>query len=120
MNIIYKDVMNYKTYLKNDEAIIIKLRIIKHIIIDKWEIKEVSSHYSMHRNTVTNIMKIYNSNVSLNIKEKIENNISLSFSNLKNNCNFLLPESTKPKSHPKIASISEENDIVTNFELLKV
>lgn len=120
MNIIHKDIMNYKTYLKNDEAIIIKLRIIKHIIIDKWEFKEVSTHYSMHRNTVTNIMNIYNSKVSLELKEKIENNISLSSHDIKNKCNFLLPESTKPKSHPKQASVSEEKDIVKNFELLKV
>lgn len=120
MNIIHKDIMNYKTYLKNDQAIIIKLRIIKHRIVDKWEIKEVSNHYSMHRNTVTNIMNIYNSKVSLDIKEKIENNISLSSYDIKNNCNFLLPDSTKPKSHPNQASISEEKDIVNNFELLKV
>ncbi|MCP4485642.1 MAG: hypothetical protein GY823_13970 [Flavobacteriaceae bacterium] len=111
--------MNYKTYLKNNEAIIIKLRIIKHIIIDKWQIKEVSNHYSMHRNTVRNIMKIYNSKVSLEIKEKIINNISLSSEDLKNKCNFLLPNSTKPKSHPKQATIQEEKDIIQNFELLQ-
>jgi CRISPR/Cas system Type II protein with McrA/HNH and RuvC-like nuclease domain len=112
--------MNYKTYLKNDEEISIKLRIIKHRIIDKWEIKEISNYYSMHRNTVTNIMNTYNSNVSLYIKEKIDNNISLSSHDLKNNCNFLLSKSTRPKSHSKQASLSEEKDIVKNFELLKV
>jgi len=74
------------------------------------EIKEFSNHYSMHRNTVTNIMNIYNSKVSLKIKEKIENNISLSANDIKNNCNFLLPESTKPKSHPNQASVSEEKN----------
>jgi len=120
MNIIHKDVMNYKTYLKNDETIIIKLRIIKHRIIDRWDIKEISNHYSMHRNTVTNIMKIYNSKASLKIKEKIEQNISLSSYDIKNNCVFLLQESTKPKSHPKQASLSEEKDIVNNFELLQI
>jgi hypothetical protein len=120
MNIIHKDIMNYKTYLKNNETIVIKLRIIKHILVDKWDIKAISNHYSMHRNTVTNIMKIYNSKVNLDIKEKIENNISLSSYDIKNNFNFLLPESTKPKFHPKQASLSEEKDIVNNFELLKI
>ena len=38
MNIITKDPMNYKSYLKEKQEIIIKLRIIKHRIVDKLKV----------------------------------------------------------------------------------
>ena len=60
MYIITKDIMNYKSYLKNHNDIIIKLRIIKHRIVDKLKVNEISEKYTMWRNTVTNIMRLYN------------------------------------------------------------
>ena len=57
MSNILKDPMNYKTYLKNNEEVTIKLRIIKHRIVDKEAIKSIAFRYSMHRNSVRNIIK---------------------------------------------------------------
>jgi hypothetical protein len=75
---ITKDIMNYKSYLKNHEEASIKLRIIKHKITDKLQIKDIAFKYSIHRNSVRNILKLYNSKASLELKNMIENNISLS------------------------------------------
>ena len=54
MNIITKDPMNYKTYLKNNEEITIKLRIIKHRIIDK----EATKGYGLKTHRFGNGLKV--------------------------------------------------------------
>lgn len=117
---ITKDVMKYKWYLKNHDEIMIKLRIVKHRIADKLQIKDISYKYSMWRNTVTNIMKLYNSTASLELKDKIEKNISMSEIEILKLWSFLVPKSRKPKSHPKQANLSEEKQIIDWYEKTKV
>ena len=120
MNIITKDPMNYKTYLKNNETISIKLRIIKHRLVDKIKIKDISDKYSMWRNTVTNIINLYNSKASPELKEKINKGESLVLSELEKLWSFLLPKSRKPHTHPKKANEIEEKQIVDWYEKTKV
>lgn len=117
---ITKDIMNYKSYLKNHDEISIKLRIIKHRIIDKIQIKDIAFKYSMWRNTITNIMKLYNNLANIKLKNKIENNISMTNEEILNLWIFLLPKSRKPKSHSKQANISEEKQIIEWYEKTKV
>jgi hypothetical protein len=116
MNNILKDPMNYKTYLKNNEIISIKLRVIKHRLVDKLQVKDIVRKYTMWRNTVTNIVKLYNNKAPKKLKEKINNNISLSSSELEKLWSFLLPLSRKPHSHPKQANLFEENQIINWYE----
>lgn len=120
MYIISKDPMRYKTYLKNNDEIIIKLRIIKHRIVDKEDINNIVYRYSIHRNTVSNIMKIYHSEASLDLKNMIENNINISSTDISRLCGFLKSKSRKPKSHPKQASKLEEEQIINWFEKTQV
>ncbi len=75
---IPKDPMTYKTYLKNSDEITIKLRIIKHRIVDKEKLINIAFRYSMHRNSVRNIMLLYESFSSDEFKKKIKYNISFS------------------------------------------
>jgi len=117
---ITKDIMNYKSYLKNHEEISIKLRVIKHRIVDKLNVQEISYKYSMWRNTVTNIMRLYNNLASLELKNKIENNISISQKEILILWNFLLPKSRKPKSHSKQANSFEEKQITDWYKKTKV
>ena len=117
---ITKDVIMYKTYLKNHQETSIKLRIIKHKIADNLQIKDIVFKYSMHRNTVRNILKLYNSKASTELKSMIENNVSLSLADIEKYCNFLLPKSTRPKSHSKQASISQENQIIEYYNKTKI
>jgi len=117
---ITKDPIMYKTYLKNHEEISIKLRIIKHRIVDKIAVNEIAFKYSMHRNSVGNIMNIYNLKVPLELKKVIESNISLTSKDISKFENFLKSSSRKPKSHSKQASISEEKQIIDWYEKTKV
>jgi len=120
MNNITKDPMNYKTYLKNNEVITIRLRIIKHRVVDKVPIKDISYRYTMHRNSVRNIMNIYNSKAPLKLKQKIKNNESLSSFDISNLCSFLFPQSRKPKTNSKQANKIEEKQIIDWYEKTKV
>lgn len=117
---ITKDIMNYKSYLKNKQEISIKLRIIKHRIVDKLKINEIKYKYSMHRNTVRNIMNLYNSKASNELKNKIENNISMSEKEILSLWAFLLSKSTRPKSNSKQANNLEEKQIIDWYEKTKV
>jgi hypothetical protein len=120
MNIITKDPMNYKSYLKENQEIIIKLRIIKHRIVDKIQIKDISFKYSMHRNTIRNIMNKYKNSANKSLKDKIQNEKHISSEEINKLCKFLLPKSRKPLSHPKQANIEEEKQIIDNYNLLKI
>ena len=120
MTNIHKDPMNYKTYLKNNEEMTIKLRIIKHRIADKESIKSISYRYSMHRNSVRNIINLYEKQASLELKNIINSNISLNSHNIENLCFFLKPKSRKPLSHSKQANDIEEKQIIDWYEKTKV
>lgn len=71
MHIISKDPMSYKTYCKNHETISIRLRIIQHRIRDGTGVQDIADRYRMHRNSVTNIMNIYEAGASPELREKI-------------------------------------------------
>ena len=88
MSIITKDIMNYKTYLKNKETINIRLRIIKHSIVDKMKNKDIAFIYSMHRNSVSNILSLYHKKAPEELKHKINNNISLTSNDIEKLCKF--------------------------------
>jgi len=120
MTNILKDPMNYKTYLKNNEEVTIKLRIIKHRLVDKEDIKDISYRYSMHRNSVRNIIKLYNREASIELKDMINSKVSLTSHNIDNLCSFLKPKSRKPLSHSKQANPLEENQIINWYEKTKV
>jgi len=120
MTNILKDPMNYKTYLKNNEEITIKLRIIKHRIVDKEAIKSISHRYSMHRNSVRNIINSYEQWASIELKNMINSKISLTSDNLGKLCLFLKWKSRKPLSHSKQANEVEEKQIIDWYEKTKV
>jgi len=120
MTNILKDPMNYKTYLKNNEEITIKLRIIKHRIVDKEAIKSISYRYSMHRNSVRNIINLYKNEASIELKNMINSKVHLTSHNTETLCSFLKPKSRKPLSHSKQANKSEEKQIIDWYEKTKV
>ena len=51
--------MSYKSYCKNEDIVTTRLRIITHRIRDRMSIQDVAYKYSMHRNSVRNIMDDY-------------------------------------------------------------
>ena len=120
MTIVTKDIMKYKSYLQNNQEVIIKLRIIKHRIVDKLSIKDISFKYSMHRNTVRNIMNTYWESAWSTLKSLIETHTHISEKEIEKLWIFLLSQSRKPHFHPKQATENEEKMIISHFELLKL
>lgn len=83
MYILSKDPMSYKQYLKKGEDISVKVRIIKSRVFHKNSIQDISVHFSMHRNSVRNIMLLYDSQACDEFKKKILCDISFSSEELK-------------------------------------
>lgn len=69
----------------------------------------------MHRNTVGNIINIYEALAPPEFREKIISGAHFSLEEIED-CTFLLPGSRKPKSHSKQASKEEETRIIADFE----
>ena len=112
--------MNYKTYCKNHETVSIRIRIIGHRVRDGTDICEIAHHYSMHRNSVTNIMHLYEAGASPEFREKISSWTHLSQKEIETLWMFLLPLSRKPHSHPKQANLAEEAKTLSDFKQVKV
>jgi hypothetical protein len=80
---------------------------------------DIAHKFSMHRNTVGNIMAIYESHAPPKFREKIILGAHFSLEEIEA-CTFLVPRSRRPKSHSKQASSKEEATIITDFGKIKV
>ncbi len=120
MSIIKKGIMSYKNFLKKWEEISVRLRIIKYRVYEKWSIQALSTYFSMHRNSVRNIMLLYESEASEDFKYKIIHNISFSSEELSQLWTFLVSQSRRPHSHSRQASFSQEQKIRSWYEKTKV
>lgn len=65
-------------------------------------------------------MNLYNKSASIELKNKIENNISMTNDEILNLWKFPLPKSRKPKYHSKQANNIEEKQIIDWYEKTKV
>jgi hypothetical protein len=111
--------MSYKTYYSKWEIILARIRVIQYRIHDGMSIWDIASKFSMHLNTVRNIMNMYKAHAPPEFREKIISGAHFSLEEIEK-CTFLLPTSRRPKSHSKQASKEEEAKIITDFEKIKV
>lgn len=107
MCIAYK--MEYK-----EEPIVARLRIVKEYILFSKKKKDIATRYSMSRNTVWNIIKLFKEKAPNNYLELLRGNKN--FNNLKETFSFLAPKSRKPNSHSKQASKKAEKSIISLFK----
>jgi putative transposase len=73
----------------------------------------------MHRNTVGNVMNIYEALAPPEFRAKIISGAHFSLEEIEA-CTFLLPRSRRPKSHSRQVSGSEEIKIIADFWKIKV
>ncbi len=119
MYILSKDVMSYKTYYSNWEIIIARIRVIQCKIHDSMSIWDIAYKFSMHRNTVRNIINIYEAHAPPEFREKIISGAHFSSKEIEA-CTFLFPRSRRPRTHSRQASSSEETKIITDFKKIWV
>lgn len=119
MDTIIKTPMSYKSYCKKGETILSRIQVIRERVHGCKQIQAIASSFSMHRNSVRNIITLYHALAPPWFQEKIMSWQHFSLEEIQH-CQFLLSKSRRPRSHSKQASIDDERKILSDFQLLKV
>jgi len=126
MNTLPREPMSYKQQIKSDE-LLTKLRIIRLVKNQRQTKVNVSQVFSCHRNTVRNIIKAFEENLSLHEQKQLLTN-SFDKVELLEKMTPVKSKSTRPKSHPSqatpdqelaIASIFREDEIKVGYQRMK-
>jgi hypothetical protein len=118
---ITKSPMSYKWFCKKWDIIIARIQVIQKRIYSKQSMKEIETSLSMHRNSIRNIMLLYESNASPGFRDKITSGSHFSLEEIEwSLCEFLRPLSRRPHAHKKQATKHQEEKILTDFEKIKV
>ena len=118
---ITKSTMSYKSFCKKGDTILARIQVIQHYVQDTMKKIDIAFKFSMGRNTVGTIMRIYESLAPPEFRKKIEWGDHFSLEELESSlCSFLAPESRKPHSHSKQVSKIEEEKILSDFGKVKV
>lgn len=113
--IIAKEAMAYKQQIKENE-LITKIRIIRSVKKDRIPLVQVASAFSAHRNTIRNIITLFETTVSDKEQQQLLNATgSVTYEELKMLYGSLLNKSRKPHSHKHAATKEEEQAIVDLF-----
>ena len=108
--------MAYKQQIKENE-LITKVRIIRSVKKDRIPIVQVANAFSCHRNTITNIIGIFEKTVGEKEQQYLlEARASLSREELVAGYTALLNKSRKPRSHKKAATESQAQEIIKLFK----
>jgi hypothetical protein len=116
VTIIAKEIMAYKQQIKENE-LITKIRIIRSVKKDRIPIVQVASAFSCHRNTITNILSIFEKTVAEKDQQRLlEAHASLRQEELVAAYPALLNKSRKPHSHKKAATENQTREIIKLFK----
>lgn len=108
--------MAYKQQIKENE-LITKIRIIRSVRKDRIPIIQVANAFSCHRNTITNILSIFENTVTEKDRQRLLNShASLSLEELATGYSALLNKSRKPHSHKKAATENQTQGIIKLFK----
>ena len=110
--IIAKEPMTYKQQIKGHE-LITKVRIIRSVKKDRIPIAQVAKAFSCHRNTVGNILDLFEAISDKDQAQLLES--SFTHEALFASFGALLNKSRKPLSHKKQAAIGQEEAIKKLF-----
>lgn len=107
--------MTYKENCKATGSVLAKLLIVKDVLIHKIPQKAVARIYSCHKNTVYEIVRCFRENAREEHHRYLKNQASLT-KNIIDKFSFFEYESRAPKSHPKMATKEQENEILKIFK----
>ena len=107
--------MSYKEQRKGDE-LITKYRIILDVLRQNHPATTVAEKYSMHRNTIGNIINAFKTNIPTVLqKELLAASSNLSRCEIQEKLTPILNKTTKPYRNKRCATVSQEKLILTFF-----
>lgn len=115
---IPKEPMSYKLY-KQENELVTKLRIIRRVLTDEWSQGNTAVSFSCHRNTVSHLVGTFSRLIPGDDQRRLLT-ASLSEEQIADLLSPLCDQSTKPHSHPRMATIEQANRVETIFHDLKV
>ena len=114
MDILPPAVMSYKD-LKKENELLTKLQIVKLFKIKKYSKTSIAKAYKCHRNTINNIIKSFDKNISLDEQETLLKQTN-KIETIRDIMKPLQSKSTKPISrHPKQATKEQELKVIEIF-----
>ncbi len=115
VSILAKEVMEYKEQIKENE-LITKIRIIRYVKKEHLPIIQVAKSFSMHRNTIGNILRTFELAIPLADQALLlQPGISTSSDELITRYKQILNKKRIPKTHKRSASRTSERAIVRLF-----
>lgn len=118
MQILTKEPMAYKL-LKKDSQLLTKLRLIRRVKVDGWSKVETALSFGCHRNTVLNLVSVFETDISPSVQESLLTG-RFSLDQLEKLLFPLKDISTKPHHHPKEATQAQTDRVREIFLELKV
>jgi len=113
--ILTKEPMSYKEQIRENEAVT-KLRIIRDVKLNKHSHASVADKFSMHRNSVGNIVRAFEKIISSKIQQKLLYNNALLKDEIEEMLQPIKNLSSVPRSNKRSASKEQENLIKDYFE----
>ena len=101
--------INYHHIMKLN-PIIARFYICKYKIVDNLSITKIAKYTKTHRNTISNILNLFNKNADDSHHQLLSQN--LSHQQIIDNFSFLAPKSRKPLSNKRSASYKAEKYIL--------
>jgi len=106
--------MTYKQLVKNQWEIIARYRVIRDVLVYKLSHKDLSKKYSMHRNSIRNLLTIFHKNIDKRYQEVSLLGVQLSLEEIREHYTWLLSLSRRPKRLRWIAP-PELEELVEKF-----
>jgi hypothetical protein len=120
VSILAKEVMEYKEQIKDNE-LITKIRIIRYVKKEHIPIVEVAKSFSMHRNTIGNIIKTFEGVIAPEDQRMLlQSGAQSSQEELATRYQQILNKKRVPKTHKRSASVKQETAIVALFTRKKI
>jgi hypothetical protein len=113
-NIIKTTIVSYKEKIKGSDpfsCILARTEIIVDVLRRRMKIQEAAEKHRAHRNTITNILTLFKTNITSKYQRLLLGGTSFDKEDLLDHFNGLKQISRVPKRHLKMATLEQENAI---------
>ncbi len=115
MKNIKECIVSYREKMKSPDPfvrILARIVILADYVQGKLSQSEIAKKHKSHRNTVSNVIKVFNNELDEDVRNDLRNVEDLDRVTILANFRALDHKSTKPKRHKAMASIEQEEKVV--------